>query len=110
MVCTTQFTAFAAQVYDAIQSSSGFFSSPVEASVRSNMNIPFTIPSDAALEKDFLQESSKKNMVRHAVALLVCDHCGGTCRVSGLSELHGLHLPGFGSSVGGPDCPHCCNT
>ena len=32
--------------------------------MRSNMNIPFTIPSDAALEKEFLQEASKKNMVR----------------------------------------------
>lgn len=53
----------AAQVYDAIEASNGFYSSPVEPSVRSNMNIPFTIPSDAALEKEFLQEASKKNMV-----------------------------------------------
>ncbi|CAL5221537.1 g3747 [Coccomyxa viridis] len=51
-------------VYDAIEASDGFYSSPVEPSVRSNMNIPFTIPSDAALEKEFLQEASKKNMVQ----------------------------------------------
>lgn len=51
------------QVYDAIEGSNDFYSSPVEPSVRSNMNIPFTIPADAALEKEFLQESSKKNMV-----------------------------------------------
>ena len=50
-------------VYDAIEASGGFYSSPVEPSVRSNMNIPFTIPADAALEKEFLSESSKKNMV-----------------------------------------------
>ena len=58
-------------VYDAIEASSGFYSSPVEPSVRSNMNIPFTIPADAALEKEFLSESSKKNMVGiHSVVLL----------------------------------------
>lgn len=61
-------TRVAAQVYDAIEASNGFYSSPVEPSVRSNMNIPFTVPSDAALEKEFLQEASKKNMVRLAMA------------------------------------------
>ena len=61
-------TGMAAQVYDAIEASEGFYSSPVEPSVRSNMNIPFTVPSDAALEKEFLQEASKKNMVRLALA------------------------------------------
>ncbi|BDA43334.1 Phosphoserine aminotransferase [Coccomyxa sp. Obi] len=51
-------------VYDAIESSSGFYSSPVEPSVRSNMNIPFTIPSSPNLEKAFVSEASKQNMVQ----------------------------------------------
>lgn len=51
------------QIYDAIEASDGFYCSPVEPSVRSNMNIPFTIPSDPALEKEFLQEATKNNMV-----------------------------------------------
>ena len=51
-------------VYDAIEQSNGFYASPVEPSARSNMNIPFTIPADAALEKAFLAETAKNNMVR----------------------------------------------
>ena len=51
------------QIYDAIGASDGFYCSPVEPSARSNMNIPFTIPSDPALEKEFLQEATKNNMV-----------------------------------------------
>lgn len=51
-------------VYDAIAASNGFYSSPVEPSVRSNMNIPFTIPSSPDLEKAFVSEASKQNMVR----------------------------------------------
>ena len=65
----------AAQVYDAIEASDGFYSSPVEPSVRSNMNIPFTIPSDAALEKEFLQEASKKNMVILLDEVLILHNC-----------------------------------
>ncbi|CAL8468684.1 g8224 [Coccomyxa elongata] len=51
-------------VYDAIAASNGFYSSPVEPSVRSNMNIPFTIPSSPDLEKAFVSEASKQSMVQ----------------------------------------------
>ena len=51
-------------MYDAIFGSDGFYASPVEAAARSNMNIPFTIPSDPALEKAFLSEATKLGMVR----------------------------------------------
>lgn len=50
-------------MYDAIEGSNGFYSSPVEPSVRSNMNIPFTIPSSADLEKAFISEAASLNMV-----------------------------------------------
>jgi len=41
-------------LYDTISSSNGFYFSPVEESVRSKMNVPFTIPSNADLEKAFI--------------------------------------------------------
>jgi phosphoserine aminotransferase len=50
-------------VYDAIEASNGFYSSPVEPSVRSNMNIPFTIPSSPDLEKAFISEAAKLGLV-----------------------------------------------
>ncbi len=45
-------------IYDAIASSNGFYASPVEPSVRSHMNIPFTIPSKPELEKAFVAEAT----------------------------------------------------
>ena len=45
----------AAVLYDAIGATGGFFDCPVEPSVRSLMNVPFTIPSNADLEKDFIK-------------------------------------------------------
>ncbi len=56
-------------VYDAIAASNGFYSSPVEPSMRSNMNIPFTIPSSPDLEKAFVSEASNQNMVRLSSSL-----------------------------------------
>lgn len=41
-------------LYDTISGSNGFYFSPVEESVRSKMNVPFTIPSNADLEKAFI--------------------------------------------------------
>lgn len=45
----------AAVLYDAIKECGGFFDCPVDPSVRSLMNVPFTIPSNADLEKDFIK-------------------------------------------------------
>lgn len=45
-------------VYDAIASSDGFYCSPVSPDARSRMNVPFTIPSDAELEKKFVAEAT----------------------------------------------------
>ena len=64
------------QIYDAIEASNSFYCSPVEPSARSNMNIPFTIPSDPALEKEFLQEATKNNMVCLAARTLPFALCG----------------------------------
>jgi phosphoserine aminotransferase len=56
--------AKAATVYDAIDGSAGFYASPVDPSARSKMNVPFTIPSDAALEKAFVSEAAAAGMVQ----------------------------------------------
>lgn len=45
-------------VYDAIAASNGFYCSPVAENARSRMNVPFTIPSDAELEKKFVSEAT----------------------------------------------------
>ncbi len=50
-------------LYDAIAQSNGFYSNPVEASSRSLMNVPFTIPSNPDLEKTFIKETEKAGMV-----------------------------------------------
>ncbi len=51
-------------LYDAIAASNGFYNSPVDPAVRSLMNVPFTIPSSADLEKAFIKEAEKAGMVR----------------------------------------------
>ena len=51
-------------MYDIIEQSNGFYSCPTEHSVRSLMNVPFTIPKSADLEKLFIEEASKKGMVQ----------------------------------------------
>jgi len=53
-------------VYDAIDASSGFYNCPVAADCRSNMNIPFTIPSKPDLEKVFIKEAEKLGMIQLA--------------------------------------------
>ena len=47
-----------AVVYDAIAGSGGFYRCPVEPTFRSAMNVPFTIPASADLEKAFVEEST----------------------------------------------------
>ena len=48
-------------LYDAIDSSKAFYSSPVDKSVRSHMNVVFRLP-DETLEKEFLGEAAKLGM------------------------------------------------
>lgn len=50
-------------LYDAIDNSGGFYVCPVEKSVRSLMNVPFTL-SKPELEKTFIEEASKEGMVQ----------------------------------------------
>mmetsp|Transcript_15382 Transcript_15382/g.46438 ORF Transcript_15382/g.46438 Transcript_15382/m.46438 type:complete len:422 (+) Transcript_15382:160-1425(+) len=51
-------------LYNAIDGSSGFYDSPVDPAVRSNMNVPFTIPGKPELEKAFIAEAAKAGMVQ----------------------------------------------
>lgn len=50
------------KLYDAISGSDGFYSSPVEESVRSAMNVPFTL-ADPGLDKTFLEEAAVNNLI-----------------------------------------------
>eukprot|EP00195_Chlamydomonas_chlamydogama_P010521 CAMPEP_0202899864 /NCGR_PEP_ID=MMETSP1392-20130828/9046_1 /ASSEMBLY_ACC=CAM_ASM_000868 /TAXON_ID=225041 /ORGANISM="Chlamydomonas chlamydogama, Strain SAG 11-48b" /LENGTH=401 /DNA_ID=CAMNT_0049586157 /DNA_START=97 /DNA_END=1302 /DNA_ORIENTATION=+ len=51
-------------LYDAIEASGGFYNSPVDPAVRSLMNVPFTIPSNADLEKAFIKEADKLGLLQ----------------------------------------------
>ncbi|KAI3438601.1 hypothetical protein D9Q98_001024 [Chlorella vulgaris] len=51
-------------LYDAIAGSNGFYSSPVDAAARSMMNVPFTIPANADLEKEFVSQAAKHSMIQ----------------------------------------------
>lgn len=50
-------------LYDAIDGSNGFYVCPVEKSVRSMMNVPFTLKK-SELEKKFIEEAAKEGMVQ----------------------------------------------
>ncbi|XP_076902075.1 phosphoserine aminotransferase 2, chloroplastic-like [Bidens hawaiensis] len=50
-------------LYDAIDGSGGFYRSPVEKSVRSFMNVPFTLEK-SELEGEFIKEAAKEGMVQ----------------------------------------------
>ncbi|KAL6582668.1 Phosphoserine aminotransferase 2, chloroplastic [Orobanche minor] len=50
-------------LYDAIDGSKGFYMCPVEESVRSLMNVPFTL-AKPELEAEFVKEAAKENMVQ----------------------------------------------
>ncbi|GMH24539.1 hypothetical protein Nepgr_026382 [Nepenthes gracilis] len=49
-------------LYDAIDNSNGFYRCPVEKSVRSLMNVPFTLER-SELEAEFIKEAAKEKMV-----------------------------------------------
>lgn len=50
-------------LYEAIDQSNGFYRCPVERSVRSLMNVPFTLEK-AELEGEFVKEAAKEKMVQ----------------------------------------------
>ncbi|KAF3546223.1 hypothetical protein DY000_02009450 [Brassica cretica] len=50
-------------LYNAIEESKGFFKCPVEKSVRSLMNVPFTLDK-SELEGEFIKEAAKEKMVQ----------------------------------------------
>lgn len=50
-------------LYEAIEGSRGFYRCPVEKSVRSLMNVPFTLER-AELEPEFIKEAAKEKMVQ----------------------------------------------
>ncbi len=50
-----------ALIYDAIDNSDGFYKSPVNPAVRSDMNVVFTMANEE-LEKEFLAEASRRQM------------------------------------------------
>ncbi|CAK9157143.1 unnamed protein product [Ilex paraguariensis] len=50
-------------LYDTIDQSNGFYRCPVEKSVRSLMNVPFTLEK-SELEAEFIKEAAKENMVQ----------------------------------------------
>ncbi|URD94626.1 phosphoserine aminotransferase [Musa troglodytarum] len=50
-------------LYDAIDGSDGFYVCPVEKSVRSLMNVPFTLQK-TDLEKKFIEEAAKEGMIQ----------------------------------------------
>ncbi len=52
----------AAQIYRAIDSSGGFYRSPIDPAVRSTMNVVFRLPSEE-LEKRFVGETEKAGML-----------------------------------------------
>ena len=56
--------AKAGVLYDAIAASNGFYASPVDPAARSQMNVPFTIPSAPELEKEFVAGAAAKGMVQ----------------------------------------------
>lgn len=51
-------------LYDLIEASNGFYVSNIEKRCRSRTTIPFRVRCDDALEKKFLQEAEKANMIQ----------------------------------------------
>ncbi|KAL3137796.1 Phosphoserine aminotransferase [Trebouxia sp. C0009 RCD-2024] len=51
-------------LYDAIDGSDGFYVNPIDKANRSNMNVPFTIPSSQELEAVFVKEAAAAGMVQ----------------------------------------------
>jgi phosphoserine aminotransferase len=50
-------------LYEAIESSDGYYISPVDVRYRSTMNIPFRVKNDEALETKFLKEAEAEGLI-----------------------------------------------
>lgn len=50
-------------LYDFIESSSEYYTNPVNPSFRSRMNIPFRVKKDEKLETKFLNEAAKVGLI-----------------------------------------------
>jgi hypothetical protein len=75
-------------LYDTISGSNGFYFSPVEESVRSKMNVPFTIPSNADLEKAFIAGGYGTPTASLASRMLHLGSAAGTLAVQSPLCLH----------------------
>jgi hypothetical protein len=53
-------------VYNAVAKSDGFYQNPVDPAAQSLMNVPFTIPSNADLEKEFISKAAAAGLVRQS--------------------------------------------
>ncbi|KAG0552723.1 hypothetical protein BDA96_01G532100 [Sorghum bicolor] len=51
-------------LYDTIDASGGYYICPVDKSVRSHMNVPFTLAKGPDFEKQFIAEAAKEGMVQ----------------------------------------------
>ena len=84
-----------AVVYDAIAGSGGFYRCPVEPTFRSAMNVPFTIPAGADLEKAFVEESAAAGLA----------NLKGHRSVGGMVSVGGARGSGSaGAGAGGSSC------
>ncbi|PWZ58610.1 Phosphoserine aminotransferase 1, chloroplastic [Zea mays] len=54
----------AGALYDTIDASGGYYVCPVDKSVRSHMNVPFTLAKGPDFEKQFIAEAAKEGMVQ----------------------------------------------
>ena len=63
-------------LYDAIDGSDGFYVNPIAKANRSNMNVPFTIPSSQELEAVFVKEAAAAGMVSICASI-----SGSVCRL-----------------------------
>ena len=80
-------------LYTAIENSGGFYHSPVARSNRSNMNVPFTIPSSQDLEKEFIAEATKLGLVSHLRCHDICRCWHRPVEIRGIGDLPGsLHV------------------
>ena len=50
-------------LYDFIDSSSDYYSNPVDPKYRSRMNIPFRVKKDEQLENKFLKEAAEQGLI-----------------------------------------------
>lgn len=64
-------------VYDAIAGSGGFYANPVDPAVQSLMNVPFTIPSNPDLEKEFISGAAAAGLVCVCLRLHQCQLADG---------------------------------